>query len=138
MVNRIQVKNILRSERTLKCRQISLPGNPGANHWGLLCVNMEERSIIYFDSMRRNGTMYIGMLKDVLTCLYCYHKQTFDDNEWKTCASSKDMSIQENVHDCGVFVCVVAECLSTRKHLSSFDQSVVNNLIVGTQFLIQS
>lgn len=83
------------------------------DHWSLAVLNITNRSFDFYDSMgRKNWNCY----QILMAYLRKEHKDKrksplVPDGKWD-CQYVKGIPQQTNNHDCGVFVCLYAECLS--------------------------
>lgn len=83
------------------------------DHWSLAVLNIMNRTFEFYDSMgRKNRNCY--------QVLMAYLKKEHQDKrkfpltpkeKWE-CHYVKNLPQQTNSHDCGVFVCLYAECLA--------------------------
>ena len=85
-----------------KLDRLFIPVNLGRQHWTLIEINMQAKSILYFDSMGDPGTSWTRYTSDYQQA---DHRNTYKrdfDPGWSHCpwVSPK----QQNDHDCGVFV----------------------------------
>lgn len=82
------------------------------NHWCLVCVDFQKKSIGYYDSLGGRNFM---CLKQILRYLMCEHVdkkgKEFQPGGWML-ENKKNCPKQRNLWDCGVFVCMFAEYLS--------------------------
>ena len=80
------------------------------DHWSLILVKPRSREIEYFDSLRgsRNFSRAPKIIKQFME-LYCKGKG--EPAPYKTKVRN-DASLQNNGHDCGVFLCQFAERLA--------------------------
>lgn len=112
------------------------------NHWVLICVNVLEKSILYYDSCeksKRENKLRISLkIFEYLKLEFCDKKMT--DN-WKMIDGNSPW--KNNHYDGGIFVCANAELFSrneesdffTHTHINLYRQRIVaeilhNNLIV--------
>ncbi|XP_015787668.1 sentrin-specific protease 1-like [Tetranychus urticae] len=74
------------------------------NHWALICINMDEKSINYYDSIKRNDPSVLLQFHDWMAYLYpC--------SEW----SMKNWTeiLQQVNTDCGMFTCQFGALLAS-------------------------
>lgn len=101
-------------------------------HWCLVCVEFQEKSIKYYDSL---GVPNFNCMKLILKYLmYEYLEKKgkeFQPYGW-ILANMKNCPKQHNVSDCGVFVCMYAEHLSrnaplkfTQKDMPMFRKQIM-------------
>lgn len=82
-------------------------------HWTLACIDMREKTIIFYDSMHSDGSRYCQLL---LYYLKEEHKDKKkaplpDAEEWSF-YSDNSVPKQLNGYDCGVFMLRFADCLA--------------------------
>jgi sentrin-specific protease 1 len=91
---------------------VFIPINPGQNHWTLVAINMEEKTIVYYDSM---GDRDQALLHTVLDYLKQEHRDKkkceLDSDRW-TLSHADNIPKQENGYDCGLFLLKYAQCLA--------------------------
>ena len=85
----------------LKCERIFLPINTGS-HWTLLIINGVDRSIEYLDSLGGNGGKFFQIARDILKSEL---NDKYHEKEWTELKRNRS-SPQDNMNDCGVFVCM--------------------------------
>lgn len=84
-----------------------------SDHWSLAVLNISSRSFDFYDSMgRKNWNCY----QTLMSYLRKEHKDKrklplSPRDKWE-CRFVKGIPVQGNSHDCGVFVCLYAECLA--------------------------
>uniref|UniRef100_H2YMN9 Ubiquitin-like protease family profile domain-containing protein n=1 Tax=Ciona savignyi TaxID=51511 RepID=H2YMN9_CIOSA len=77
------------------------------SHWSLLSVNVPERNITVYSSLKTTSAE-IDCTNSLLFYLQtCYSNATGDESTWAI-KLLKDMPVQENDFDCGVYVCMFA------------------------------
>ncbi|KAK1938523.1 ulp1 protease family, C-terminal catalytic domain containing protein [Babesia divergens] len=91
-------------------------------HWCLGVVDMRpaSRRILLFDSLRGSHRMFFKNIRRWLQDEHMDKKgePLSDINEWKynpTCETERLAPRQQNGHDCGMFLCLYAECISIGK-----------------------
>lgn len=105
------------------------------NHWCLVCVDFEKKSIGYYDSL---GGRNFKCLKLILKYLMLEHldkkRKDFHPSGWLL-INMKNCPQQLNLWDCGVFVCMFAEYLSrdaplnfSQKHMTKFRKLITYEL----------
>lgn len=120
-------------------KRVVIPINKGNYHWALACIDMEDYSIGYYDSMGSGASSFRARLtKD----LGDYLLLEYEDKVRGQCEHSKDEFSPEELQDrlhgiksvapqqadggsCGVFLCLMAKRLAEGKVLD-FDQSDVD------------
>lgn len=85
----------------------------GTKHWFLLVVKPKEKCMAVLDSLagdfvKPTAITVINKMYQILQQL----DQNFDKRQWKFVANNrKDIPLQENGYDCGVFVALFSRCL---------------------------
>ena len=81
-------------------------------HWSLAALDMDAKSITYYDSMGVNNEAALAGLSNYLREEHRIKKQTeLDLSEWKQ-VIAENIPHQINGSDCGMFTCLFAEYLS--------------------------
>ncbi|KAL8657865.1 MAG: hypothetical protein Q9226_001498 [Calogaya cf. arnoldii] len=90
----------------LKMETIFVPINKGGNHWVLVHVNPQSRTIEYFDSFHHPPGSVFNSIK-----IWLRHelKEAFVDSEWTLL--QKGGPRQRNASDCGVFATTTAKMI---------------------------
>ena len=118
-----------------------IPIHCHGNHWALMCVNLESKSLTYYDSLASPFVNSKGQAE--MSRVLEYLKLEFVDKgngpflptecSIGTLGITVDVETdqgkvpqQENGNDCGVFVCKIAESISQQLPLM-FDQSDVTS-----------
>ena len=118
---------------------IFFPIHYGGNHWTLLVVFMQTKTIYYFDSLGGKGEYYTiwikQWLRDVARTQYSFE---LIDSEWMVQTPFANPR-QDNGDDCGVFVCMCADFLSehlplvyTQKDMKHFRMKIATDLLRGS------
>jgi len=110
----------------LKMDKIIVPLNwPG--HWCLAVIDIKNRSFEYFDSLLGENRVCLQNLRKWLVDEVKDKKgEHFDLSGWKD-IWWKEIPKQTNSSDCGVFVCMYAECISRGEWPFTFSQSDVGH-----------
>jgi Ulp1 family protease len=97
---------------------------------------MEEKRIQYYDSLNKEGGNGEKYLNGILAYLQDEHKRQFksdmDISGWSLVPSTKETPQQtkyndENVYDCGVFVCLFADFIALDcAPIFDFDEEYIN------------
>uniref|UniRef100_A0A0K8T5X9 Ubiquitin-like protease family profile domain-containing protein n=1 Tax=Lygus hesperus TaxID=30085 RepID=A0A0K8T5X9_LYGHE len=93
-----------------------------SGHWCLAKIDMERKEIVCYDSMLRNNNKFLGMLMNYLISEHKDKKKEDMDTSGWTSRNDKNIPIQENGSDCGVFTCTFAE-YSARHSKFNFSQA---------------
>ena len=80
---------------------------PDKNHWACLCVDLNKKTISYYDSLNGNGQKYLDAMEK-------YLKQIFKTIQWKK-DTPPGTPQQDNLSDCGVFTCQFMKYLARNK-----------------------
>ncbi|XP_043282359.1 sentrin-specific protease 1-like [Venturia canescens] len=97
------------------------------NHWCLIVIRMNEKEIHYYDSLKGDRTRYLdSMLKYLVAEAKEKKRKEIIPQEWKL-TIKKEIPVQENNYDCGVFVCTYAEHI-TADRIMKFSQKEMANL----------
>ncbi|VVC31999.1 Hypothetical protein CINCED_3A007028 [Cinara cedri] len=107
------------------------------NHWSLVCVDFEKKSITYYDSL---GNRNFVCLKQILQYLMFEHFDKklveFLPSGWTLTNMGRHCPQQSNLWDCGVFVCVFAEYLArdekfdfSQKDMPRFRKQIKSEII---------
>ena len=119
--NYAAVKRWTRKVDVFSKAAILIPINVSHSHWTLCHVDMEKRTITYYDSLQGCGN---SVLQNV-------HRWLTEEHQSRHSAPLPTAFMlinyapapqQENAHDCGVFTCCAANCLSARRGFS-YEQS---------------
>lgn len=96
------------------------------NHWCLMCVNFNKKTIKYYDSLGgRNFTCLKLMLKYLMYEHLNKKKTEFYPGGWRL-NNIRKCPQQNNVWDCGVFVCMFAEHLARNAPLNFTHEDMPN------------
>ena len=92
------------------------------NHWCLAVFDLKKKKCSYYDSLAGSNEQCLKLL---FTYLKFEHNRRLgrlmDIRAWET-KIEKDIPLQVNRYDCGMFLCKYAECI-TRRAKMSFQQS---------------
>ena len=94
-----------------------IPIHVGDNHWSLLKVEFDNKTITYIDSLVKNN---ISKGQEIIKAFIYHHQERLlkfpsltreiQQNEWKTIVfTPQKVTQQQNGHDCGVFCCMYAD-----------------------------
>ena len=109
--------------------KLFIPINITNTHWACVTVFMDEKIIEYYDSIRgRSGLKYtkavLRYLKDLDQSSQIRQQLSYWE-EWEL-VDVDDSPKQNNSFDCGVFVCMIADCLGLDQPLT-FTQEHINH-----------
>ena len=93
-------------------QSIVFPINVSNSHWYLAVIRIPEKTITYYDSQGGTGQNCLEDLRRWL-CDEPMNKRNvkLDQNEWTFVSPQKSVPQQNNNDDCGIFMCLFAECL---------------------------
>ncbi|XP_029341368.1 sentrin-specific protease 1-like [Acyrthosiphon pisum] len=95
------------------------------NHWCLVCVCFQQKSIQYYDSFgAKNSISMQRILKYLEKELRDKKRQYFDRDGWEL-INVNNCPRQTNNWDCGVYICMYAEYISRGAQLN-FSQLTMN------------
>lgn len=118
--------------------KIFCPINLNNSHWGLVVIFVQEKKIIYYDSMGIKGNEYlVGALRYMENEASIYGHE-FDCDEWELISYDRGLPTQENSYDCGVFVIMYADYISsglpltfTQHHVDLFRKKMCLHILNG-------
>ncbi|CAD6218296.1 GSCOCG00011429001-RA-CDS, partial [Cotesia congregata] len=88
------------------------------NHWCLCAVNIPNVSITYYDSLKGTNDKCLQKIEGYLLQEFKMVRPTSDGpKRWKK-IHAKDIALQNNAYDCGVFICYYASQLSKGEPLN--------------------
>jgi len=110
-------------------------------HWSLVVIDFRFLTIRYYDSMLTNNNPCLNLLLRYVQEEHLEKKKRFYDTDIWNKENFKDIPIQINLWDCGVFLCKYSEYLSreakmtfTAKHMPNYRKQMVYE-ICTTQLL---
>ena len=96
-----------------KLDKIIVPCNCSNMHWTCLCVYVQERRIVYYDSMNGSGRHFLnGMMRYIEDEHAAKMGGPLPNKDDWVLEEDSSCPQQRNGCDCGVFTCMAAECLS--------------------------
>lgn len=110
-----------------------VPVHVSGNHWCMAMIHFENKTIQYYDSLGHENTPCLKVLSDYLAAeMFDKKKRNADAAEW-TLENVKNLPKQQNMHDCGVFACMYAKCITRNKPLSFGQKDMENfrNMMIG-------
>ncbi|KAK0416526.1 hypothetical protein QR680_012542 [Steinernema hermaphroditum] len=94
-----------------------VPVHLGA-HWCLAVIDMDKKTIDYYDSMFGSNDQCLSKLREYLASeMKDKKQQVLDTSEWQL-YTRKDIPRQMNGSDCGMFTCKFAEYASRRAEIN--------------------
>jgi sentrin-specific protease 1 len=83
--------------------KLLIPVHVNGNHWALIEINFHLQKVLYFDSLKNDGSVYLEASFRFLKEYHLYKLHTPLRGNWRL---SHGMSpVQSNGNDCGVFLC---------------------------------
>lgn len=79
-------------------------------HCTLLIVLRKPKTILYLDSLGGTSKRHIEYVLQLYCSYYNFKNRHFSLEEWKI-FSPRDIRLQKNSYDCGIFCCIFAETL---------------------------
>eukprot|EP01114_Cavostelium_apophysatum_P018007 TRINITY_DN5479_c0_g1_i1.p1 TRINITY_DN5479_c0_g1~~TRINITY_DN5479_c0_g1_i1.p1 ORF type:complete len:615 (-),score=139.27 TRINITY_DN5479_c0_g1_i1:51-1895(-) len=109
------------------------------NHWCLGVINMEDKRFEYYDSFGGNNEKCLQLLRRYTADEHKAKKgKDLDLSDWEN-YTPKDIPMQKNGYDCGVFMCKFADYLSkgqglifSQKNMSYFRRRMVLDILAKT------
>lgn len=134
-----RVKRWSKKVDVFSCRRIFFPINISNSHWTLLVIWMDEKKIVYYDSMSGSGSVYLKSAQQWLSDESLDKKgATFDTSLW-TLEVASDVPQQQNGFDCGMFALMCADFLTddlplsySQENMSLFRKLVCGRVINGS------
>ncbi len=109
----------LRHEDFISSKGLLIPFNQGRNHWILVKVDFDRKCISYIDSMCGEGKRTEERVKKRMQAIVTFIAQRWTnlpektphikETDWSFVHSKDGVSQQNNVVDCGVFVCMYVD-----------------------------
>lgn len=97
-------------------KSIYIPLNTPNSHWSLGVIDIDQQSILYYDSFHDEDQEFISLMKGYLTFEAERLNVQVNINEW-TVLSPKDNPVQKDYTECGVHVLIIADHLSDNLEL---------------------
>ena len=107
--------------------KIILPIKIDNMHWATAVIYIPLKKIRIFDSMGANREIYLeALLRFVKDSWQLINKGvTFPDSkQWQLLDHMDDVPIQNKEHDCGVFCCMYADCMSNNRELYFLNENI--------------
>ena len=119
------------------CHFLVFPNHVGGNHWTTIIVNMHEKTITHYNSLKvryyntSKGESHYAKLDGILQYLQTryimeYGNGRFPIEEWKIVDSIVGVPQQRNGYDCGVFCCMISDFVSRRLPLDNLTQNHID------------
>lgn len=105
-------------------------------HWCLAVIDFKNKEIIYYDSAKGDNENVFKKIKEFLAGESRFkRKENFNFTGWKE-LTPKDIPLQMNNFDCGVFTCIYAEFKSrygkfsfTQENMPYFRTKMINEIL---------
>ena len=97
-----------------------IPINIMENHWALTTTFVKDKCIRYYDSLSQgnhHGLKQCKTVKEFLESNFVLNSTTSDLTQWHL-ENAADTPQQPDGHNCGVYVCQNAKCISRREIFS--------------------
>jgi len=112
------VRSWTRKPGILDTDAILVPINVNGNHWVLGVVNLTDKRIEFYDSMRGPAEKHFQVLRRWIKDEWLdKKKQQLDLSQWEDYTPPRCPQ-QNNGIDCGVFVCKFADCVGRQLDLN--------------------
>ena len=107
--------------------KVVIPVNVHDMHWCLAVIYIQDKTIQYYDSMGGGGGGVLNMLMQYLVDEKADKEngQTLDRSEWALVPTVAGTPQQNNGFDCGVYACLIAECVAIGQGLGGVQDQVV-------------
>ena len=117
LTNSIQIKYKLLAPFTqnfdiFEHHRLFFPVNIDDNHWICVVIIVKEQTIAAFDSFGGNHDNLLLLFFRFLCNEHKFRKGEPLKGEWTLLSKVESTPIQKNCHDCGVYTCMFADCLS--------------------------
>jgi len=107
------------------------------NHWCLAVINFKQKRFEYYDSLGSSNDSCLKTLKKyLLDESMDKRKNPIDLSDWED-YQPKDIPLQKNGYDCGVFMCKYADCTSAGRpflfkqlHMPYFRQLMILEIVL--------
>jgi sentrin-specific protease 1 len=100
------------------------PIHVGGNHWCLAVINVRDKQFEYYDSMGNSGSKCLENLKIYLAEEHRTKKGSeIDLSDWKNYSPGNTVPQQNNIYDCGVFMCQFAESIASGSDIGHVNQA---------------
>ena len=120
--NRVEDEALLKNVNFNELRGLLIPYNHRNNHWTLIQVDFEQRSITYLDSIYSNHQKYDDYVQVRLQAIRTsitnrmarlpLLSRQIPDDAWTLTSNGVGVSRQKNNYDCGVFTLMMADFIT--------------------------
>ena len=105
---------------------ILMPINIGNTHWTLIAMDIKQKKVSYYDSLRGNGQVYLDNAIAFLRESAAARNVPFDASDWVSDGyAAEAFPAQPNSFDCGIYVLMVADMLTARMSVSLLSLEVM-------------
>jgi sentrin-specific protease 1 len=131
-----------RNHNIFEHKFVLIPVNIDNCHWTLVAVNIEEKTIVYYDSMAGPATLNSNRFtKNILRWVsdehMVRHNVPLNIQDWSQVVLAKHQYPQQtNNDDCGIFTLMAAECLTkglnidfNSGHMGFFRRRIAINIL---------
>ena len=131
-INYQQVRTWTKNVNLFTCEQVYVPINENNVHWTGLIADMKERRIQYYDSLGGTGRDYMEAMLEYLGKEHMrLYGCSMDKTGWCLIPSKRSLPRQSNTYDCGVFLCLFFDYLSSKRpfNFSAIDMPLARRRI---------
>jgi len=100
---------------------------PLSHHWALVEVDFNQQIVSYFDSKWGDGSKYLAAMVEFLECEFKANNTGQDIPVWKVIKTAA-CPWQGNAFDCGVFVCLMGDILSSDNSVEDATRETTVNI----------
>jgi hypothetical protein len=134
--------NLLRKESSVQILQLDkvfVPVYNGENHYVLMVVDMEQKTLFVYDSLRSQKSRIQKMYGDIAKKVLIYISDMLMACDWQTIHLKENKAIrdwkisrlpegphQPNGYDCGVYVCKAAEFINQNISLDEINDGAID------------
>jgi len=106
--------------------KIFIPININNNHWFLVVIYIEQKQIIYYDSIANNdrATLYLFTIAKWLKDEAKSKNEDININDWTLIDTGKNIPQQSNGYDCGVYLILNADYIADDLPLSYGEEQI--------------
>lgn len=129
-----RVQGYAKNINIFELKKLYIPVNLHKTHWVLVVVDIQERSIIWYDSLSFENVAekYFDVVTQYLTLEYSkivgYQSPSAPASIDWTCLQALSYPIQRNIVDCGVYVCMFADLVSDDLPIDDLSDEYMSHL----------
>jgi len=102
---------------------VIIPIHMNENHWCLAVINMKDKRIEYYDSMGGKNYTCVKYLQQYIVDEYKTKRDDeLDISDWRVYTPGGTIPQQDNIYDCGVFMCQFAETIGSGNSIQYISQ----------------